>query len=908
MPLESGRHLGSFEVSQALGKGGMGEVYLARDRKLGRQVALKLLPQDVAGDEGRMARLGREARVLASLNHPNIAALFGLEEADGLRFLVMEFVPGATLAERLRSGACGSKEAQELGRQIAEGLEEAHAKGIVHRDLKPANIMVTPEGRVKILDFGLAKPLDRTDFTETETSTNLPEISHAGTIVGTAAYMSPEQARGLAVDSRTDIWSFGCVFYEMLTGRRVFSGPTPSDTLAAVLHSDIDFGPVPGSAPLPVRNLLRRCLERDRRKRLQSIGDARLELEESTSGVASPASEERPASRPRYWLLPLALLLGVVLGALGVLMRPSRELSSMHWFPKRITLPLPPERLLRAHGLAVSPDGTRIAYVAGDAKEKTQIYVHNLAESEGSPISGTEGASYPAFSPDGRWLVYAEADKLVRVPAGGGSPTILAPVAGDVAPSWLEDDWIYFADEARGTISRLPATGGAPEVFTQLDVSKGEVANLEKVRLPDGGPALVTIHSEAGPRIAALALDTRRLQTIVSGARWPHYVPTGHLLYAHAPSRNSPEKWALVAFDPNRLKVSGPPVSVLDDLRVGGYQPAWVTPSARGILAYIAAPEIRPVGERALGWLERDGKKRALGLSRKETLVMSVALSPDGHRVAAAVGQDEASDIWVGDLDTLIWTRLTFKGRNIAPVWSPDGRRIAFAAKREGEAFDILLMASDGSSEPEVLVKPGALRARPTSFTPDGRSVVYCQESPGAVDSALGGQRVDLYVVSVQGERAVRPLLPSPFSISYGAISPDGQWVAYVSLESGERRVYVRAITGEGRKWAISPGNGAGPAWSPTGRELFYQNYDSLMVVPVVTSGTFTAGPPRKLLDVPFDVQYDSGRPYDLDPTGQRFLVLLAEGASARPGPLRLSVIPDWLDEVKARLQTTAGR
>jgi len=904
MRLEAGRRIGVFEVLGPLGKGGMGEVYLARDTKLGRQVALKVLSEEVAHDANRLSRIDREARILASLNHPNIATLLGFEEADGFRFLVMEYVPGSCLSALLRQHKGPLPEAVDLGRQVAEALEEAHAKGVIHRDLKPANIMVTPEGRAKVLDFGLAKSFVSQGSADAETETMSRDLSAEGGVVGTAAYMSPEQARGQVLDSRTDVWSFGCVLYELLTGRRTFEASTLTDTLAAVLHHEPDLESLPRTTPAGIRNLVRRCLERDRRKRLQSMGDARLELEDALTGrIAAPADGPQRRHAGGVWPIAAALLLGLGLGGAATWFARGKAEAPTTWFPKRLNLPLPAGTRLGEDGLAVSPDGTRIAFVAVDLDEKarSQIFVQDLAQPEPRAVSGTDNASFPVFSPDGKWIAYSEDGRLKKVPIEGGTPTVLCTTtSAGGGPAWVEDDLILLTDNERSAILRVAASGGTPDELVQLDRSKEETATVDSERLP-GGAVLMTLQSKEGARIAALDVRSGRVQPILDGVRWPHFVPPGHLLYSPRSGQGDQDRWMLSAFDPAALRVTGKPLAILDDLRTGGYVPEWVIPSRRGILAYTSWPQVvRAGGKRGLDWLGRDGKRVPIRLPEKELLDMSVALSPDGRRVAAAIAGDapDTFDIWVGDLESLAWSRLTFGGTNVGPVWSPDGERIAFAIDK-GRDVDLYWTRADGGSDAELLAKLSAFRARPLSFTPDGKSLVFSRES--ATD------RVDLYLLPIGGDRTPKPLLKSPSSMPYGAISPDGRWIAYVSLEAGERQVYVRALDGVSGKWAISPGNGVGPTWSPSGKELFYQDRNTLLVVPVGAGAKgFAAGTPRKLLDVDFNLQYDSGRPYDVAPGAERFLVMRHMSPRASLGPPRLGLIPDWLDEVRARVAAAA--
>jgi len=896
MSLAAGRRLGEFEILGHLGSGGMGEVYRARDTKLGREVAIKVLPEALERDRDRLARIDREARVLASLNHPNVGALFSYEEVEGIRFLAMELVPGATLAERLASGALPLREALDVGRQIAEALEQAHAKSVIHRDLKPANVKVTPEGRVKVLDFGLAKILDGTGDTLTLGN---DAATAEGSIAGTAAYMSPEQARGELLDVRTDVWSFGCVLYEMLTGRRAFRGQTFSDTIAAVLEHDADWSQLPESTPASVRTLLRRCLERERRQRVQSIGDARLELEEALAkpAMVSRADSGRSGSKRAWGLAAVAAAVGLTAGLAGGLTFVRDHSVRDPWIPRRLPLPLPKDASVwGTSGLAVSPAGDRIAYVAA-VKDSPSIYIQELTAFEPRPLKGTEGGILPVFSPDGRSLAFQSKGFFRRVPAEGGEPISICAAPANALPAWPRDDLILFANQSTGVLSSVSASGGTPEEFVRID---GISIGVEPDPLPNGQGVLITLSGSSGNAVAVLDLGTRRWKRIVAPpARWPHYVPTGHLLYnvtldPGGPEPAPPTRWVVAPFDLDRLEITGTVVDVLGDLRVGGYEPLWVTPHGSGILAYTGVGASVTRTRSVMEWIDSGGSRTPVDTGGREFIPDSVALSPDGQRLALSIRDGAAFDLWVTDLDRGTWLRLTQDGHSQKPLWSPDGARIAFASGRDEK--DLFWVSSDGAGTPELLAKVGTEVLRPTSFSPDGKRLLYVKGTWSGPARTVG---VLLYVVDLDGDRASRVLIDAPYSVTFGAFSPDGRWIAYVTLESDEPTLQLRAADLTGRRWALSKESGTGPAWSPTSREVFFQERGRLMTVPVhPDSGP---GHARVMLDHMFSVVGWAERGFEVG--SGRFLVWSFPRAEGPPRPTRVVVVPDWFDEVRARTE-----
>jgi serine/threonine-protein kinase len=875
MTIPAGTRLGAFEVSSLLGVGGMGEVYRARDTKLRREVALKLLPEFLARDEEKLKHLEREAHLLASLNHPNIATLHGLEESEGLRFLVMELVPGETLAERLARGRISIEESLSIMRQMGEALEAAHDKGIIHRDLKPANVKVTSDGKVKLLDFGLAKAIAEekspADLSRSPTLTR--EGTEHGVILGTASYMSPEQARGQALDRKTDIWSFGCVLYEVFTGRKAFPGETVSDIIASILARDPDWDALPERTPLKIRDLLRRCLQREPHRRLRDIGDARIEIEES---LAEPATVP-VASRPRR-VLPLvmvatALVAVAVWGLLHFGRAAPRVVS-------RFDLSLPPEEALTHLNDPVvtwSPDGTRLVYVGGRPRK---LYVRAIDQMESTAIPGTENATTAFFSPDGEWVGFYGAGRLKKVQLATGSAITLCDVLDAWGASWGDDDTILFAPTPTSGLFRISASGGAASAVTTPDPSQGEISHRWPEFLPGGEAALFTIWtgSSETSRIAVLSLETGQHPVVIEGASFARYSSTGHLLYAR--------EGQLVAapFDLERLEVTGLPVPLSVEVRtVGGFGTAHFSLSREGSLAYL--PPSGPP-EKTLLWVDRNGWTRPLTETRRA--YRDPRLSPDGKRLAVTIFDDRAY-IWVYDLERDALTRLS-GADGYVPIWTPDGQRITYDSAT-GPA--IIWQAVDGSSTPEKVTSTTAVNSAPSSWSPDGKWLAF--------NDALPKTRQDIWLLSLEGDRPARPLLQTPASEAGGVFSPDGRWIAYDSDESGRREAYVQPFPGPGAKWQVSTEGGSQVVWARNGREIFYRSDDKMMAVEVETEPSFRLSKAKLLFEGRYEyaAEWFGSTNYDVTPDGQRFLMIRSE---EQPAPTRIRVVLNWAEELKAKV------
>jgi eukaryotic-like serine/threonine-protein kinase len=902
LALTLGASLGHFTIVRLVGTGGMGEVYEAQDAKLGRSVAIKVLPDPLVHQPERMARFEREARLLASLNHPNIATIYGIEEAEGVRFLILELVPGETMAGLFGRGPMEVAKALGLFRQVAEALEAAHESGVVHRDLKPANVKVTPAGQVKVLDFGLAKafadPASPTTDGARKTLSIDGDPTREGLVLGTPAYMSPEQARGRAVDRRTDVWAFGCCLYEALTGRKVFEAETHTDQIAAVLGRDVDWQALPPRTPARIRDLLRRCLQRDLQRRLRHIGDARIEIEdalaEPTAGFAA-SSTPAPRPEPRWRrLLPwgLTAVLGLVT---AVAVYQARHRSPPAVPPLvRFVVALPSTARLdlgERTALALSPDGSRLVYVASDHVDGSpvgapRLHVRAMSQLEGRPMAGTEGASGPFFSPDGQWVGFFADGALKKVSIAGGAPLPIcevAPVARGA--SWAPDDMIVLAPTQANELHRVPAAGGVPQPLTALDTAAGELAHLWPEVLPGGRAVLFTIKTADAfdeARIAVLPIGAPAPpKTLVVGGTHARYSPSGHIVYGRAGGLLA------VPFDLERLEIRGAPLPVLEgvsmDPRSGV---AHFALSASGTLAYV--PGGASGGARSLLWVDRRGSAQPVTQTRRAYLYP--ALSPDGERLAVTI-EDANQDIWMEDLPRGTLTRLTFdQGEEFGPVWTRDGTRLALASVQAGRDPAVFWMLADGGRPPELLLEGGPARF-PSSFSPRDRVLAYTEQKTR--DGA------DIWLLPLDDPAHPRPFLRTPFQESAATFSPDGSWIAYVSNESGRNEVYVLPYPGPGGKRQISTEGGTSPAWAWDGRELFYRSGDAMLSVGVVTLPRFSAEAPRLLFRGPYQ---EPARPdwpcnYAVSLDGQRFVMIGGD----EPAPAEVHVVLSWLEEQRGR-------
>jgi serine/threonine-protein kinase len=908
--LAPGTRLGAYQILGSLGAGGMSEVYRARDTRLGRDVAIKVLPPAFVADADRLARFEREARVLAALNHPNIAAIFGIEEGPAeagrhVRALVLELVEGETLADRIGRGPVCIAEALGIARQIAEALGAAHEKGIVHRDLKPANITVTPGGTVKVLDFGLAKAF-ATDDGSSQSPTVTVDRTNPGVIAGTPAYMSPEQARGQALDKRTDLWAFGCILFEMLTGTSAFGGESVPDTLARIVTGQPQWEALPSDTPALIGTLLRRCLQKDRQKRIGDVSTVLFALDEAhASGTASDTRFPQPREAGPAYIRPAALwrrvatygapalLAGLAVGAgAWLILRPGPTRLV------RLAVSTTPATALALSGidrdLAITPDGSRVVYVGSNGR----LFVRPLDTLEAASLF-TGAPRAPFVSPDGQWVGFTDgARMLMKVPIAGGPAVPIAPADGGTRGAvWTPDDTIVFATNAAATgLQQVPAAGGPVTVLTRPDRTRGEAEHVWPEVLPGGRAVLFTILPVKlnldGAQIAVFDRETGRQTVVVRGGSHAHYVETGHLVYAAGGTLRA------VAFDPATLTTRGMPATVVPDVTTGtaGSSPGAVNAviAADGTLAYVrGGPAL--VGPWTLVWVDRQGRETPVGAPPRVYTFPRV--SPEGGRIAVRAG-DEEDDLWLWDLARRTLTRLTFTpGGDIHPVWTPDGRRLLFGSDREG-VRNIFWQAADGTGTVQRLTRSPNVQS-PTGLSPDGTRLILDETTPTTGD--------DIMEVALVGSQPARPLVQSAFIERNGVVSPDGRWLAYEANDSGQPEVYVRPYpdVNSGR-WQVSAGGGTRPLWSRTGRELFYLSATGAIVGVGVSAGpSWSSTAPTTLVKEGYTIAapVNTGRTYDISPDGQRFLVVKA-ATTPDAVPPQLIVVPHFDEELRRLVPT----
>jgi eukaryotic-like serine/threonine-protein kinase len=867
---ERWRRIGNYELRGLLGAGGMGEVYRAHDARLGREVALKVLPPEFTMDPERLARFEREARALASINHANIAAIYGVEDVPGdaaaVAALVLELVEGETLAERLGRGALPIPEAIRIAGHLVDALDAAHEKGIVHRDLKPANIKLSPpDGIVKVLDFGLAKTVQSVSgapLAMTMTATR------EGLIVGTPAYMSPEQTRGEIVDERTDVWAFGCVLFEMLTGVPAFGGKTMSDTLAAVIERAPDWSQLPNATPTALRRLLVRTLDKDRRHRLRAIADARADLGDALSPAVRPTPPSRLASVPLIALVSATALVAALVGGLTVwYFATSPALPAQ---VARFTIELPVGEPLGAAAppLAVSPDGRHIAF-STTRNGRPSLYLRAIDSSDARLVSdNTDVSSMPFFSPDSQWIAFFAGRKLVKQRVTGGVAVVLADVNGPRGGSWADAGFIVFAAEARSFLSRVSVDGGPVTRLTTLDAATETSHRFPEV-LPGSHAVLFRVEgSSVETRIDLHDIDTGKRRVLVKDdASEPHYARSGHLLFRVGTNMMA------AAFDISRLELTGPPVLVQRDVRAYHV-------SGTGLLVYSGENP----SQATLAWVDRQGVAKPLPLPPLNYDVPR--LSPDGQRVVVHVDERDTSNgrsIWTYDLTRDRLTRLTFEGWNLWPVWTPDGKRVVYASNRAGTTWDLYVRPFDGSGTERVLLtKAGSQVPRDVSKHND---VVWVEDEA-------------LWLLSLDDGTPPRRVLAAQGG--QGAFSPDARWIAYASRESGVGEVYIGRSDGVAGKWKASFGGGSEPRWNPNGQELFYRDGSRLMAVTVSSGNGVTIGKPKLLFENRAILPATVGTNYDVSADGQRFLVVMQDLRASGSRPLQ--VVTGWFAELQARV------
>ena len=897
MPLTPGTRIGPYEVGAMIGQGGMGEAYRARDTKLNRDVALKVLPRLLMEDPERRARFQREAEVLASLNHPNIAILFGLEESAVVRALAMELVEGPTLEDRIAKGPLPLEEALGIARQIAEAVEYAHDKGVIHRDLKPANIKLRPDESsstttAKVLDFGLAKALDQASSAAEENAGISPTLSPTlsmgrttpGMVLGTPAYMPPEQAKGKNIDRRADVWSFGIVLFEMLTGQRMFTGDTAAEVMAAAMLQDPRLERLPANTPTAIRNLIRRCVEKEPRQRLQAIGEARL--------ILNGSMEEPAPAPPVESIAPPRSRIGTVAwGIAGLSLLALAAVSFLHFRetpaePQSLRFQIAPPGNSAALMFTLSPDGKYVAYVAG-GDGPSRLWVHALDTLEPRALAGTEGATYPFWSPDGQQLGFFQLDKLKKIAVAGGPAQTLCDAASGRGGSWNRDGVIVFFPGPADSIFRVSSAGGVPAPVTKLDTTGEGAGHRFPVFLPDGSH--VTFASGKGVFGGSLnGSEPVRLLPDITNAL---YAPparrgqSGFLLFRRENTLMAQP------FDAAALKTAGEMFPLAEPVPEGGNAGFGAyTVSANGVLIYRAG---RAAADRQLTWMDRSGKR--LGTVSKPAPLRNLALSPDDRTLAVATitASGTGSELWLIDLGRDVLTRFTFRqGLSASPVWSPDGSRIVYG-QQAGGSFSILMKPADGSGKEEVLVASAGVNAFTTDWSPDGKYLVY--------QATAQKTAADLWLLPLEGNRKPIPYLQTPFDEQGGHFSPDGRWMAYESNESGQLQIYVQAIPASGAKYQISTNGGTQVSWRRDGKELYYVSPDlKLMAVPVTLGASVQIGTPHELFAAAGMAGLGFGASYAATRDGQRFLLNLTAGAEGAAAPL-MTVVTNWQAALKRK-------
>jgi serine/threonine-protein kinase len=899
--LGPGTRLGAYEILSLLGRGGMGEVYRARDTRLEREVAVKVLPDLLSSDSERLARFEREAKTLAALNHPNIAHIHGIEDALGTPALVMELVEGPTLADRIAKGPIPPDEALPIAKQIADALEAAHEQGIVHRDLKPTNIKVREDGAVRVLDFGLAKALD--PMTSTSTNPTLsPTLSvhatQAGVILGTAAYMAPEQARGRGADRRSDVWAFGVVVYEMLTGKRAFDGESITDIVAAIVRDEPNWTLLPSQVTPAMRTLLARCLAKDGRTRIPDMSVVRFLLADAETSRRDSGQSPVPVARRSVGVIAAAAAVAgaIVTSATAWWIAQSRPAPVPR--PAHFVLGMPPDLPVETGGpdrsIVIAPDGAHIVSVNGTtAGVGGQLMVRSLDQTDAQPIKSVAFARAPFISPDSRWIGYFDANTLKKVPITGGPPVMICNVSGGSRGStWGPDKTIVFAtnDSSTGLLI-VSADGGEPKVLTKPDPAHGELDHLFPSFLPGGRFVLFTIAASTGSvddgMIAVLDLKTGERKTVVHGGSFAEYAASGHLLYASGGALHA------IRFDLNRLEVLGDPVIVVDHLRTEASGATQFAVAPTGAFVYVTGGSGNSE-ERTLVWVDRQGREQPL--STPVRAYIHPRLSPDGARVAVAI-LDREQDIWILDLARHALTPLTFgPAAESYPLWTNDGRRVVFRSARSGIP-NVFWQLADGTGSVEQLTSFTQFPTMAHAFASDGQTLVI------QAGSHLATMRLD-------DRQKITMIAEAPGIQGNAALSPDGRWLAYNSTESGQPQIFVRPFPNvDAGRWQVSNSGGVRPAWGSGGQELFFVSTvngigGSIMAVRVHTTGTFTYDTPTKLFDARPYYFAPPNRTYDVTPDGQRFLMIKPAASTAETSdqPAKVEFVLNWFEELKPRV------
>ena len=894
MTLSTGARLGPYEILSAIGAGGMGEIYKAKDTRLDRVVAVKVISSLVAGAPELRERFEREARAVSQLNHPHICTLHDVGHEQGTAYLVLEFLDGESLADRLQQGPLRLDQATRIAIQICDALDKAHRAGIIHRDLKPGNVFLvrgataSAPPTAKLLDFGLAKsapvaPGSSVGINLTSPPTATTPLTAHGTILGTFQYMAPEQLEGEEADARTDIWAFGCVLYEMLTGKAAFSGRTHASLISSIMSAQPSpvAELVPQAPPL-IDHVIRTCTAKDPAERFQTAHDLLLQLRWIAGGSGASQPELAPAVRSARGGLPVAVFAGgiaaaAIAGAAATyfLTRPaaSHPLSAV-----RATIDLPPATgyaLFATNNLSLSPDGKRVVYLAYGQQASTFMRRDLEQFGPGVPMPGTADAIMPFFSRDGAWLGFVASGKLQKIPAGGGAATHICDMLAPYGAAWAPDDTIVFADAAKGILMRVPSSGGEPKPISSLE--KGERAHRWPDVLPDGS-VLYAANSGTNwsdSRIVVQPADGGARRTVLEAASTPRYLASGHLAIVRAGTLY------LAPFDVRTLTATGPPRQVADSVAFNESDGrAHYAVAGNGTLVYAVAPDVAI--DRTLVWVSRDGKIEPVGLEQRA--YDHPRISPDGRQLAVTI-RGQNPDVWVADLERKTLTRFTFEpGEDESGVWTPDGRRITYAASRGSTGRMTFWKAADSSGvEEQLFVSPSHHHLG--GWTPDGRTLISEE-----TDGTFG-----LYTGTV-GEKQTKPYLQTPFNEVAAQLSPNGEWIAYSSNESGATQVFVQAFPGPGSRQQISVGGGTEPKWARSGRELFYRAGDRVMAVPIEFTPTLSPGAARMLFKGDFTRVGWGQANYDISPDGSRFLMI--QGVE-QDLPTQLRLVLNWFDGLR---------